>query len=115
MQVEELRALYQQRRLTKKEKEIYQELWKESGLSKRSFCGQEGLSLSTFSGWFKKKLKEDCSISNFISLSLAPKEIKKAITLKFSLPNGISIEGSVDLSEVKEFIRVLSDAVTTLC
>ncbi|WP_428413905.1 IS66 family insertion sequence element accessory protein TnpA [Legionella sp.] len=37
---------------TLEERASYREYWKDSGLSKKNFCEQEGLVLATFLSWF---------------------------------------------------------------
>src|SRR5260370_4351316 len=96
--LEELRAARSKRRLTKSEKLAYSKYWQSSNQSQRLFCEQEGLSLSTFSGWLKLSglpIREE-SKSNFIPVEVSSHPVKKksvAMGLQFKFPNGLIIEG----------------------
>jgi transposase-like protein len=50
---------------SEEEKRGYCELWKNSGLSKVSFCKSNGLNNKTFSNWCKAYIKEDSNEVEF--------------------------------------------------
>src|SRR5258707_1223810 len=83
------------------------------------YSEQEGLSLSTFSGWLKLSglpIREE-SKSNFIPVEVSSHPVKKksvAMGLQFKFPNGLIIEGYFSLLEVGRWLKELSDAFTSL-
>lgn len=117
MTLEELRSARSHRRLSKEEKQAYIAYWSASGKSKRQFCVKESLSVSTFSSWFEgsKKTSIDSTSSGFVEVELKDTDAFNPLEtqLRFELPNGLSLEGNFKLSELKSWIKELSDAINS--
>ncbi len=118
LSLEELREVRSMRRLTKEEKQAYIEYWQTSNKSQRAFCEQEVLPLPTFNSWMKslsrESLKEETK-RGFIAVEVNAAKKEQRLALQFKLPNGLVIEGCFSLSEVRPFIKELSDGLTPLC
>lgn len=120
MTLEQLREVKKKRRLTKEEKASYREFWKDSGLSKKRFCEQEGLVLPTFLSWFSglathsNKDKQEAGFLpiQMVSTSSFPEDSGKQLVL--SLPNGLTISGTFTRTELSLWLKELRDAVTSL-
>ena len=83
---------------------------KQSGLSKKAFCRQEGLSLSTFYYW-----QQLCSQDDGQSPAIVPVIFSEAASIQnasliLTLPNGCQLSFSSALApqQLKQYIAVLS-------
>jgi transposase-like protein len=80
------------------------ELWKESGLPQKTYCGQNNLSFSTFKYWQKKYQKEigndkaQVSTHSFIPVHVpkAPEADIAPGIITISYPNGVTIDCPVN-------------------
>lgn len=104
------------------------ELWKKSpGISRKEFCRQQGLSDATFYRWCRKffpktkssheKLKN--KKANWIPINLPqqnnkPSEISKIITLELLFPNNLKATINVEINEIVDLIKELSNANTII-
>lgn len=94
------------KRRTRKEYCKIVKRWRKSGMTRRSFCDQEKLNITTFGGWVKKAGGE----SVIGSPKLVPLQIDDSRTFQFSgfeveYPNGVrlrlsSIPCMEDLSRI---------------
>jgi len=79
--------------------EVHIESWKQSGLSQRAYCQQNGLQAHRFSYWKLKLLRtqsecvDSASSSNFIQLNPTHYSFTEHSPLAIQLPNKIRIEG----------------------
>ena len=84
---------------SKTRKQIYQivSTWRNSGLSRQSFCEQEQLSMATFESWIRKEREQ----SQPITQSLVPLQIEeytapiKSNGFEVVYPNGVRLHLSV--------------------
>jgi hypothetical protein len=83
---------------TKTRKQIYQivSTWRDSGLSRQSFCEQEQLSMATFESWIRKEREQ----SQPITQSLVPLQIGEYCSplscgFEIEYPNGVRLHLSV--------------------
>ncbi len=105
-------------RYTKQKMLAYYKEWQESGLGKRAYCTQKGLTASTFFYWIKKLAlqKESFSSSStagFTELTLAAqKEMSAArpaageLVLEITYPSGIKLKlyRQVEASFIKSLL-----------
>jgi hypothetical protein len=97
----------------KTRKQIYQivSVWRESGLSRQTFCEQEKLSINTFANWIKKEREQ----SQTFTQSLVPLQIEEYCTtisngFEVEYPNGVrlrlsAIPGDQELSRLIHIYR----------
>jgi len=98
-----------------------QERQKESGLSVRGFCSNEGIAPSTFYYW-QKKLRKDTGSGRFIPLlvrapgsAACPASVQQPIhdmentPLEIAYPNGttLSIRQTLDLAGLRSLVSLL--------
>ncbi len=83
---------------------------KQSGLSKKAFCRQEGLSLSTFYYW-----QQLCSLDDEQSPAIVPVIFSEAPSIQsasliLTLPNGcqLSFSSALTPQQLKQYIAALS-------
>lgn len=75
------------KRYTEEEQLHYLERWKESGLSQRAFCEQQGIVLKTFNNWKRARMPEysppRTAGSGFVKMDPVPVETQQspAITI----------------------------------
>ena len=98
---------------TKTRKQIYQIVssWRDSGLSRQSFCKQEQLSMATFESWIRKEREQ----SQPITQSLVPLQIGEYCSplssgFEIEYPNGVrlhlsAIPGEQELSRLIHIYR----------
>lgn len=72
------------RAYSEEEKRHYCELWKNTGLSKSSFCKSNGLNNKTFSNWCKAHIKEDRNGVEFARVITGANEDFKPSELELS-------------------------------
>jgi hypothetical protein len=104
-------------------KNLY-ELWKKTpGLSKNSFCKQQGIASTTFHQWCKKfsnnKIKSKKHKSNWIPINLPKQNNKqenpsKIIALELLLPNNIKATVNTSINEAVNLIQELCYAATVI-
>jgi hypothetical protein len=94
---------------TKTRKQIYQivSTWRDSGLSRQSFCEQEHLRMATFESWIKKERDQ----SQPITQSLVPLQIEgysspASTGFEVEYPNGVRLHLSSIPSE-QELSRLI--------
>ena len=98
---------------TKTRKQIYQivSTWRDSGLSRQSFCEQEHLRMATFESWIKKEREQ----SQTFTQSLVPLQIEEYLApissgFEVEYPNGVrlhlsAIPGEQELSRLIHIYR----------
>ena len=74
-----------------------------SGLSKKAFCNEQGISVANFYYWQRRLSKEEQDSAGFTSLSVRP-----AAELELCLPDGQWIGVRTQSSDA---LRVLLDAI----
>ena len=74
-----------------------------SGLSKKAFCNEQGISVANFYYWQRRLSKEEQDSAGFTSLSVRP-----AAELELRLPDGRWIGVRTQSSDA---LRVLLDAI----
>ncbi|WDE03089.1 hypothetical protein SG34_016835 [Thalassomonas viridans] len=83
---------------------------KQSGLSKKAFCRQEGLSLSTFYYWQQLCSQDDGQTPAIVPLILSEAPSTESASLILTLPNGcqLSFSSALTPQQLKQYIAVLS-------
>ena len=77
--------------------------WRESGLSRKAFCAQIGITLSKFSYWVTKSKREATS-GGFIPLA---DTADKGEVIALIYPNGVKVEvNGGNLSLLSQLIRI---------
>ena len=74
--------------------------WRESGLSRKVFCAQVGITLSKFNYWVAKERAQ--SAEGFVELSGG----SPSSTVELIYPNGIRLQAPADLSLLSRLIRL---------
>jgi hypothetical protein len=77
------------KRRTKSERLAHLGQWRDSGLSRRDYCQQQGLNYNTFLSWSKLESPAEPRDS-FVALPLADNISQNQILIRF--PNGIELE-----------------------
>lgn len=93
------------RRRTKSERLEHLQQWRESGLSRRDYCQQQGLTYSTFLSWFKLESPGDPRHS-FVALPFAEHVCEGQLLIRF--PSGIELECRGELTS--RLLEQLRDA-----
>lgn len=88
---------------------------KQSGLTKKEFCKEHQLTLSTFAYYSsvfgnKKKKHKETPNNNFIPIEIKNSVKSKILELKIIFPNGIQcfLPDDLETNKIKKFIEVLN-------
>lgn len=74
--------------------------WRESGLSRKTFCSQVGITMSKFNYWIAKSRQE--SAEGFVQLTgSAPSGM-----VELTYPNGVKLQATADLSLLSRLIHL---------
>lgn len=87
------------------------EQWKLSGLSKKMFSRQKGITYYSFLYWSQKYAKEHTGkkqLSGFIPVELAPAVKAIDIPIEISYPNGVKVKvaTSIGFAEFQKLVQI---------
>lgn len=90
---------------TKEEMHQLVDGWASSGLTRRQYCKEVGIKLSTFSYWVSKKKEALTDLSGFVKVDTSS-PISRAV-IEIGYPNGVKLTlHRSDLSLVSQLIRL---------
>ncbi|MGF1671026.1 MAG: IS66 family insertion sequence element accessory protein TnpB [Balneolaceae bacterium] len=77
--------------MTKKEKRMFSlvEAWRESGKSRKEFCSQRQMKVSTFAYWITRKNKTDHTGQGFLPVDVSVDGERKG-SVEIHYPNGFA-------------------------
>lgn len=89
------------------------EQWKQSGLSKKLFSQQEGLTYDSFLYWSQKydkvhAVSKGREYSGFVPLQLTPEVEALDIPIEISYPNGVKVKvaSSIGFAEFQKLVQI---------
>ena len=74
--------------------------WQQSGLSKKRYCEENGISTATFYYWFSRSKEKDAGGRRFIRIDKAGKKSEAEVIY----PNGVRIKVDTDLGLLSQLI-----------
>lgn len=79
------------------------EQWQQSSMSRKVFCEEHSLKLSTFDYWIAQKRRVNAPDS---FITLVPEVSSDPQQVELSFPNGVRVKVSADVSLIAQLIHV---------
>ncbi len=82
------------------------EAWRESGKTRKQFCGEQNMKVSTFAYWITRKNKDIGSVKGFLPVDVSETGQSKS-TVEIHYPNGVRLTVPVgDVTMISTLIRL---------
>lgn len=76
--------------------------WQQSGMSKKRYCAEKGISEATFYYWYSRSEEKVLAPGSFIAIDKACKKSEVEVIY----PNGVRIKVDTDLGLLSQLIRL---------
>lgn len=81
------------------------EVWRESGLTQRSYCHQVGIKPATFSYWVRKGKNQQEDLGGFVEIDRSMASLENNYEITY--PNGVVVRmGTNNLKELSALINL---------